>query len=94
MTNQMKICGDTMTGQTIIEKVLRSLTSQFDFIVVAFEQTKNISVLKIEELQGNLKAHELCVTERRIEKEKAIVNKPYLYNTTRRIVEVHVRKGN
>lgn len=37
VTNQMKNCGETIAEQTIVEKVLRSLNSHFDYIVVAIE---------------------------------------------------------
>lgn len=35
ITNQMKYYGETISEQIIIKKVLRSLTPQFDYIVVA-----------------------------------------------------------
>ena len=34
ITNEMKACGETLSEQVIIEKILRSLTSQFDYIMV------------------------------------------------------------
>ena len=35
VTNEMKSFGETLSEQVIIEKILRSLTPQFDYIVVA-----------------------------------------------------------
>lgn len=64
ITNEMKQCGETMTEQMIIEKVLRSLTAQFDHIVVAIEQSKDTAAMKLEELQGSLEALEIRVKER------------------------------
>lgn len=80
LTNEMKTCGKTINEQTIVEKVLHSLTSQFDFIVAAIEQSKDTSTLKIEELQGNLEAHELRVIERGIEKETEVALKVQVTN--------------
>ena len=69
ITNKMKSCGETISEQVIIEKVLRSFTPQFDYIVVAIEHSKNISTMRIEELQSSLEAHELCLTERTSKRE-------------------------
>ncbi|XP_019436003.1 PREDICTED: uncharacterized protein LOC109342481 [Lupinus angustifolius] len=57
LTNQMKACGEVIKDQTIIEKVLRTLTPNFDHIIMAIEESKNLAELKIEELQGSLEAH-------------------------------------
>ncbi|XP_019432269.1 PREDICTED: uncharacterized protein LOC109339311 [Lupinus angustifolius] len=68
LTNQMKACGEVIKDQAIIEKVLRTLTPNFDHIVVAIEESKNLAELKIEELQGSLEAHEQRLIERSTEK--------------------------
>ncbi|XP_019441169.1 PREDICTED: uncharacterized protein LOC109346174 [Lupinus angustifolius] len=68
LMNQMKACGEVINDQTIIEKVLRTLTPNFDHIVVAIEESKNLAELKIEELQGSLEAHEQRLIERSTEK--------------------------
>lgn len=41
---------------------MHTLTQQFDYIVVAIEQSKER--MKVEELQGSLKTHELPSNER------------------------------
>jgi hypothetical protein len=69
ITNEMKACGETLSEQVIIEKVLRSLTLQFDYIVVAIEHSKDLSTIRIEELQSSLEAHELRMTERTSKRE-------------------------
>ncbi|KAK2378279.1 hypothetical protein QL285_078848 [Trifolium repens] len=69
ITNEMKACGETLSEQVIIEKVLRSLTPQFDYIVVAIEHSKDLETMRIEELQSSLEAHELRLTERTSERE-------------------------
>ncbi|KAK2398886.1 hypothetical protein QL285_048781 [Trifolium repens] len=69
ITNEMKACGETLSEQVIIEKVLRSLTPQFDYIVVAIEHSKDLSSMRVEELQSSLEAHELRMTERTSERE-------------------------
>ena len=69
ITNEMKACGETLSEQVIIEKVLRSLTPQFDYIVVQIEHSKDLETMKIEELQSSLEVHELRLTERTSERE-------------------------
>lgn len=69
VTNEMKSCGKTLSEQVIIKKVLRLLTPQFDYIVVAIKHSKDNSTMRIEELHGSLEALELCLTERNSERE-------------------------
>jgi hypothetical protein len=56
------------TDQQINEKVMRTLTSKFDFIVVAIQESKDISTMRMEYLQSSLEAHELLVIERGAER--------------------------
>ena len=58
LTNQMKINGDKIIDQIINEKILRTLPFKFDYIVIAVEESKDLSKMSINELQGTLKGHE------------------------------------
>ncbi|WJX34995.1 hypothetical protein P8452_23045 [Trifolium repens] len=64
LTNQMKNCGSNLDEQETVEKALRNLTPKFDHIVVTIEETKDLSEVKIEDLQSTLEAHELKHGER------------------------------
>ncbi|XP_019439024.1 PREDICTED: uncharacterized protein LOC109344727 [Lupinus angustifolius] len=57
-TNAMKACGDKISDQSIIEKILRTLNPRFDHIVVAIEE------MKVQDLQGSMEAHEQRLIER------------------------------
>ena len=48
ITNEMKSYGETLSEKVIIEKILRSLTPQFDHIVVEIEHSKNLNTKIIE----------------------------------------------
>lgn len=65
MTNQMLYCGETLFDESIVEKILRSVSSRFDHITVAIEQAKDLSTMTIEELQGSLEAHEQRMNEKK-----------------------------
>ncbi|GAU50018.1 hypothetical protein TSUD_331710 [Trifolium subterraneum] len=68
LVNLMKGCGESMNDQSVVEKILRSLTPRFD-IVVAIEESKDLSSTTVEEIQGVLEASEQKLNER-LEKSK------------------------
>ncbi|KAA8532912.1 hypothetical protein F0562_032971 [Nyssa sinensis] len=54
IVNKMRIHEDKTKDVTIIEKILRSMTPKFNFVVCSIEESKDIDELSIEELQGSL----------------------------------------
>ncbi|XP_014517290.1 uncharacterized protein LOC106774766 [Vigna radiata var. radiata] len=64
IANQMKGCGDIVTDLMVIEKIMWSLPSTFDHIVVVIEESRDLGKLKIEELQSSLEAYEMRMQER------------------------------
>ena len=50
VVNQMKACAEVVSDQQVVGKIMRSLTSKFDFIAVAIQEAKDVDTLKIEEL--------------------------------------------
>lgn len=68
LVNQMKGCGEIMPDRLIVDKVMRTLTSRFGFIVDAIEESRDVSTMTIEELQSTLEAKELRWIERGAER--------------------------
>ena len=65
VVNQLKIYNEDVKDRTVIEKVLRSLSTKFDVVVVAIEEAKDLEKLTFDELMGSLLSHEA-----RIDKNK------------------------
>ncbi|XP_052726138.1 uncharacterized protein LOC128194635 [Vigna angularis] len=73
LINDMRACRKIVKDRKLIEKVLRTLTPQYDHIVITIEECKDLDSLKIEELQNSLVAHEQRLLERKnVEKAAAI----------------------
>lgn len=66
--NAMKNYGEAISNKMFVEKILRTLTPKFNHIVVAIEESKKIEEMKVQKLQGSLKAHKQRITERSTEK--------------------------
>ncbi|XP_078149674.1 uncharacterized protein LOC144544991 [Carex rostrata] len=47
VVNQIRAYGDNLTEQTVVAKVLRSLTTKFDHVVAAIEESKDLSSLNL-----------------------------------------------
>ncbi|KAL0398210.1 UNVERIFIED_CONTAM: Retrovirus-related Pol polyprotein from transposon RE1 [Sesamum radiatum] len=52
--NRMRFHGEKMQDVTIVEKILRSLTAKFDYVVCAIEESKDIDALSLDELQSSI----------------------------------------
>ena len=84
LVNQVKACGEPITKQYVVAKILHSLTPRFDNIVVAIEESKVLATKSKEELQSSLEAYEQMMDERNNDKEKAkIACKPISMIRTR-----------
>jgi hypothetical protein len=63
--NKMQIHDNKTEDITIIEKLIRSLTPKFNFIMSSIEKDKNIDELSIDELQSSLLIHEQKLNQQR-----------------------------
>ncbi|KAM2650585.1 hypothetical protein EV1_014562 [Malus domestica] len=57
IVNQMKRNGERLDDR-FMEKILRSLTSNFEHVVTAIEESKNLETMSAKELLGSLLVHE------------------------------------
>lgn len=55
---QMKIYGDTITDETIVGKLLRSLHKDYSSVVTAILESKDLSTYTFDELMSSLISHE------------------------------------
>jgi uncharacterized membrane protein YgcG len=79
--NQLRLYGDTLSDQTVVTKVLRSLASKFDHIVAAIEESKDMTTYSFDELMGSLLSHEHRINK---SEEKGDEQVLYMQNTSPR----------
>ncbi|KAI9185198.1 hypothetical protein LWI28_005230 [Acer negundo] len=58
IVNKMKAQGKRMEQSVIIEKILRSMTLKFNYVVCLIEESNDLSTMTIYELQSSLLVHE------------------------------------
>nr|GMD95646.1 Retrovirus-related Pol polyprotein from transposon TNT 1-94 [Ipomoea batatas] len=58
IVNKMNANGETKSDADVVSKILRSMTSKFNYVVCSIEESKDTSKLTIDELQSSLLVHE------------------------------------
>ncbi|XP_076936639.1 uncharacterized protein LOC143603844 [Bidens hawaiensis] len=60
--NEMRNFGEEMDDVKVVEKILRSLTENFNYVVCSIEESKDTDEMTVDELQSSLLVHEqkLC----------------------------------
>ncbi|KAK9139337.1 hypothetical protein Scep_009018 [Stephania cephalantha] len=65
IVNQLKINGEDVADLDVNEKILRTLTTKFDHVVVAImESGTDYETKSVEEIIGSLRAHEQRINEK------------------------------
>jgi hypothetical protein len=65
--NEMRNSGEDMPDIKIVEKILRTLTLNFNFVVCSIEESKDLDTLSVEELQSSLLVHEHKLVRREVD---------------------------
>ena len=65
MTNQPNRNGEMLPKTQVVDKILRSLTDNFEIVVCAIEESKDLATFTVDEVVGSLEAHEQCRKRRR-----------------------------
>ncbi|XP_022642042.1 uncharacterized protein LOC111242548 [Vigna radiata var. radiata] len=71
IVNVMRACDKIVKDKKIVHKILRTLTLQYDHIVVAIVESRDLEKMKVEELQNSLEAHEQRLLERKAVEQDA-----------------------
>ncbi|XP_070016596.1 uncharacterized protein [Nicotiana sylvestris] len=64
VVDQLRGYGDDIKDVCVVEKILRTLTPKFDFVVCAIEESKDLDSMMVEQLEGFLQAHEEKIKRR------------------------------
>lgn len=69
--NKIRIHGEKIQDLAIFDKILRSMSPKFDYMVCSIEESHDLDTLSINELQSNLLVHEQRMTSH-VMKEHAL----------------------
>ncbi|XP_017423579.1 uncharacterized protein LOC108332785 [Vigna angularis] len=83
MANQLGMNGEEVPPNPVAEKILRNLTDDFESIVVTIKETKDLSILNVEQLAGSLKAHELRKKKKKREPDNQLLQVQFNSNKSR-----------
>ncbi|XP_070056528.1 uncharacterized protein [Nicotiana tomentosiformis] len=64
VVNQLRRYGEDIEDIRAVEKIIRTLTPKFDFVVCAIEESKDLDSMMVEQLEGSLQAHEEKIKRR------------------------------
>ncbi|KAF2300482.1 hypothetical protein GH714_013766 [Hevea brasiliensis] len=91
VANKMRLYGEDMQDVKVVEKILRSLTEKFNYVVCSIEESKDIDALTVDELQSSLIVHEQKFQRRNGEEQAAKRALRYLKGTVN--YGIHYKKG-
>lgn len=76
IVNKVRLHGDKSDDVSIVEKILRSVTPKFNFVVFAIEESHDIDNLSLDELQSSLLVNEKKLIQPEQEEKSLQVSTP------------------
>ncbi|GLT96989.1 hypothetical protein SLE2022_145770 [Rubroshorea leprosula] len=58
IANKMRIHGEQLEDVAIVEKILQSMITKFNYVICSIEKSNDIEALSLDELQNSLLIHE------------------------------------
>lgn len=74
VSNKMRSNREDMSDSKIVEKILRTLTEKFIYVVVSIEESKDTGSMYIDELQSSLTVHEQKFRNTSVEEDAQPLN--------------------
>ncbi|GAA0171650.1 hypothetical protein LIER_25633 [Lithospermum erythrorhizon] len=62
--NKLRSNGEDMNDSKIVQKILRTLTDKYTYVVVSIEESQDIKAMTVDELQSSLSTHEQKFTRK------------------------------
>nr|DAD48258.1 TPA_asm: hypothetical protein HUJ06_018195 [Nelumbo nucifera] len=72
IANKMRFHGAVMEDVKVVEKILRSMTSKWNYVVCSIEESKDVEHMSIDELQSSLLVHEQKLNRENNEEQTAL----------------------
>ncbi|CAJ2656475.1 unnamed protein product [Trifolium pratense] len=72
IANKMSSHGETVTQSMIVEKILRSLTSRFNYVACSIEESNDTTTMTVDELQSSLLVQEQRMRSQKDEQEQIL----------------------
>nr|GMD78316.1 Retrovirus-related Pol polyprotein from transposon TNT 1-94 [Ipomoea batatas] len=72
IVNKLRIHGDKVEDSVVNEKILRSMTTKYNFVVCATEEGNDLNLLTLDELESSILVHERKLNRHGNEAEQAL----------------------
>ncbi|PNX83385.1 retrovirus-related Pol polyprotein from transposon TNT 1-94 [Trifolium pratense] len=72
IANKMSSHGETVTQSMLVEKILRSLTSRFNYVACSIEESNDTTTMTVDELQSSLLVQEQRMKSQKEEQEQIL----------------------